>query len=311
MTYSVNGKIQSSDYNGFANSNTPNVNSIWASGSGSKGYGQSALATVTATNKVQAVNWINLITTINTIAQHQGTTITTLTPSPSTGGKIIAFTPTLASNIALINTNSGSTASQGSDTSTAVTNTISSWVDKLTITFTVAFVSANATRYFFNGGGQIGLSFTHPAGSGSSINQLLSDICSEFGTMWLSSPTSGTVTLSGTPFNGITKVGGVASIRGVANTNNGFYALTNVSSQCYSQYGDVPYGSYTAGTFLNITASYNGSGTITFTCIFDEIPNGATASTGTQATITVRPPSTTYLTNTWGTPTIGSTVVPI
>lgn len=309
MSYSIGGLIQSADYNGFANTNSPNVNSIWAGGSSNQGYGQSPLSTVTATNKVSFTNWANLITTISTIALHQGSTITTLSPAPSLGGKIKGFVPTLSNNINTIYSNRLNANAQGSDSTATITNTISSWVDTLTMTFTLTFVSANAIRYFFNSGGQIGLSFFHP--TSSTINGLLNDICNEIGTVWLSGITSGTATLSGTTFNGVTKIGGVASVRGTANTNNGFYNWSPIITNCYRQYGDVPYGSYTAGTFLDISAQYNSATVITITCVFDEVPNGAIASTGTQATLTVRPPSTTYLTNTWGSPIIGSSIVPI
>ena len=309
MSYSIGGLIQSADYNGFANTNSPNVNSVWASGSSNTGYGQSPLATVTTATKVSFTNWANLISTISNIAAHQGSTITTLSPAPSLGGKIKGFVPTLNDNINTIYTNRLNANSQGTDSTTTITNSISSWVDTLTMTFTLTFVSANAIRYFFNGGGQLGLSFSHP--TGPTIDALISDICSEIGTIWLSGTNSGTVTLSGTTFNGVTKIGGVASIRGTANINNGFYNWTGVASNCYRQYGDVPYGSYTAGTFLDILAQYNGTTGITITCLFDEIPNGAIASTGTQATLTVRPPSATYLTNTWGSPVISSNIVPI
>lgn len=309
MSYSIGGLIQSADYNGFANTNSPNVNNIWAGGSSNQGYGQAALATVTTNSKVSFINWANLINTISTIALHQGTTITTLSPAPALGAKIQGFVPTLSNNINTIYANRLKANTQGVDSTTTITNTIGSWVDSLTMTFTLTFVSANAIRYFFNCGGQIGLNFSHP--SSSTINGLISDICSEIGTVWLSSVTSGTVTLSGTTFNGVTKIGGVSSIRGTANVNNGFYSWTGVSSNCYRQYGDVPYGSYTAGTFLDILAQYNGTTGITITCVFDEVPNGAIASTGTQVTLTIRPPSTTYLTNTWGSPIIGSSIVPI
>lgn len=232
-----------------------------------------------------------------------------ITPTPALNGKILSFVPTLANNISAIYNNRLSANIQGSASNNSISNSISSWVDNLTMTFTVTFVSANAIRYFFNCGGQLGLNFSHP--TGPTLDSLISDICSEIGTIWLSSTTSGSITLSGSSFNGVTKVGGVASVRGTANTNNGFYAWSGSSTQCYRQYGDVPYGTYTAGTFLDISAQYNGSTSITITCLFDEVPNGAIVSMGTQATLTVRPPSTTYLTNTWGTPVVTSSVTPI
>ena len=45
--------------------------------------------------------------------------------------------------------------------------------------------------------------------------------------------------------------------------------------------------------------------------LFDEVPNGATVSTGTQGTLTLRPPSTTYLTNSWGSPSVTTSIVAV
>lgn len=308
MTYSVSGLIQALDYNGFVSANTPNVNAVWSTGSSNRGYGQSALTTVNSGELIFASSWLNLINTIGASANHQGTTLGTYLNSTPGTGNLIQYESNLLNNINLIDTNRLNAAAQGGTSSTTAT-TVSSWVNNCTITFTVTFSGANSIRYFFNAGGQIGLSFSHPAGVGSSINQVISDICSEIGTVWLSSPTSGTATLSGTPFNGVTKVGGVDSIRGVANTNNGFYALTGSPSQLYIQYSDYAYHSYTAGTFLSLNGDQNGSGVLTISCLFDEVPDGATVSSGTGATLTVRPPSTTYLTNSWGTPVVAYSIV--
>lgn len=305
MTYAVSGLIQIDDYNGFINTNTPNVNNIWSTGSGNSGYGQTLLPAVIGNRLILASNWANLLSAISDAADHQGTTIGSYVSSSPTSGTLVSYESNLSGNIDLINAARLNAAAQGS-TTPHVAPSVISWSNSLTMTFTVTFASENATRYFFNAGGQLGLSFSHPTGSG--INPLISDICSELGTIWLSSPTSGTATLSGTAFNGVTKVGGVDSIRGIANTNNGYYAWTPSSSQCYQQYGDVSYDYYTAGTFLRISAASSGTGVITITCLLDEVPNGSAVSSGTSGTLTVRPPSTTYLTNTWGTPSVSVSI---
>jgi hypothetical protein len=41
--------------------------------------------------------------------------------------------------------------------------------------------------------------------------------------------------------------------------------------------------------------------------VWDEIPNGLTVTTGSATTVTVRPPETTYLANTWGSISIAGT----
>ena len=46
----------------------------------------------------------------------------------------------------------------------------------------------------------------------------------------------------------------------------------------------------------------NGSVITVYTTI-DEVPNGLTVSAGTVCTLTVRPPESTYLSGSWGSPT--------
>jgi hypothetical protein len=302
MTYAAGGLIQDSDLDTLVSSGTPNLNNIWSTGAGNSGYGQTALSAVSAGGTVTAAQWAALINTIATAANHQNTTITSVTaPTP---GSIISYIAAIPTNLGLVNTSRLNARASGSTVTNVATSAIT-WADSLTMTFTVAFANNNVARYFFNAGGQLGLSFSHP--SNTNINVIVQDICNEFGTMWLSSPTSGTVAIAGTNYNGITKVGGVASSRGVANTNNGFYALTGTASQCYNQVADASYGSYSS-TNLTVTASYNGSGTVTFICVFDEVPNGAVVAAGTTGTLTVRYPSTTYLVDTWGAPTLSNSV---
>jgi hypothetical protein len=302
MTYAAGGLIQASDLDTLVSSGTPNLNNIWSTGAGNSGYGQTALSIVSAGGTVTAAQWAALINTIATVANHQATSVTTVS-APSVGSTI-SYIAAIPTNLGLINTSRLNAAASGSTTTNVATSAIT-WSDRLTMTFTVAFANNNAARYFFNAGGHLGLSFSHP--SSVNINVIVQDICNEFGTMWLSSPISGTVSIAGTNYNGITKTGGVVSSRGQANTNNGFYALTGTASQCYNQVADASYGSYSS-TNLNITAAYNSAGTITFTCVFDEVPNGAVVAVGTTGTLTVRYPSTTYLANTWGTPTLSNSV---
>jgi hypothetical protein len=308
MSYASSGLTQATDYNGFISTNTPNVNAIWSTGTGNSGYGQTALATISADSLIFASSWLNLINTIGTSASHQGTSLSSYLDSTPTIGDLIRYESVLSSNINAINTNRLNAAAQGSTSSTTATSA-STWSNSLTITFTVTYANANSARYFFNAGGQIGFNFSHPAGSGTTINLRINDLCSDAGTVWLSSPVTGTVSLAGTAYNGVTKSGGANPSGATISTNNGFYALTSGTTQLFQQTSDI--GVYTSysGTFLRISASNNGAGVLTFTCLLDEVPNGATVSTGTQATLTLRPPSTTYLTNSWGSPAVAHSIV--
>jgi hypothetical protein len=303
MTYLQNRLIEDTDFNTFRNT----LNPIWGTGSNNSGYGQTEISAVANNDVVTAVGyWKSLTTTISTIANHTGSFIAAMTPAPDTNGKI-TYLANISTNLVTINNNRLNAASQGSTSATTVTSA-STWNDKMIMTFTVTFESNNAARYFFNAGGQIGLSFSHPSSSG--VNGVIQDICNETGTIWLSSPTSGSVSLAGVNYNGVTKTGGVSSVRQTINTNYGFYALVNSNVQIFKQTGNEPSPEYEYfSSFLQITASTNNAGVVTFICTFDEVPNGATIALGTTGTVTIRPPSTTYITNpTWGTPIVAGTV---
>lgn len=309
MTYQVNGKIEDTDFNSLANS----VNTVWSTGGGSSntGYGQTTTIPAVANNDlVQATNyWTALTNRISTIASHQGTNISAMTPSPSVNGKII-YLQNITTNLTTINNLRLNASSQGSTTTSTATSA-STWNAKMTMTFSVTFASSNAARYYFNGGGQIGLSFSHPNSGG--INTLINDICAEAGTIWISSPTSGTASLAGVSYNGVTKIGGVVSNRSVINSNFGYYAFTSTETQIFSQTGDTAPVAYNNSTLqIRSRAVNTGAGDVNrridFICEFDLVPNGLTVAAGTIGTVTLRPPSTSYLSDTWGTPTVTSSV---
>lgn len=310
MTYSTSGLIQTTDYNGFVSTSTPNVNALWSTGTITRGYGQTALPTVSSSGLVFASNWLNLINTVGSIASHQGTSLGSYTDGTPSASDLIFYESNLSNNITLIDNSRLNAIAQGSTSSTTATSS-STWVNSLTITFTVTFSSDNSARYYFNAGGQVGFTFSHPAGVGSSINQLISDLASDAGTLWHSSTNSGSISLSGTSYTGVTKIGGQSTGGTTVNTSNGFYSIyPSGSNILLTQYSNYVYHSYSS-TFLSVSASYNGAGVITYTCLFDEVPNGATVSTGTQANLTLRPPSTTYLTNSWGTPSVTTSIVAV
>jgi hypothetical protein len=69
MTYLSGGLIQAADYNGFVNTNAgANINATW-----NTAYGQTAIASVSATNTVTATQWASLVNTITNMAAHQPT----------------------------------------------------------------------------------------------------------------------------------------------------------------------------------------------------------------------------------------------
>jgi hypothetical protein len=302
MSYALGGKVQSTDLNSF----TTTFNALWSTGSSNSGYGQTALASVSYGEKVRANDyWRALVENIIKEANHQGSSYLSMTPTPTTAGKI-QFLSNISSNLTTVANNRLNAASSGSTSTTTLTS-IETWNESLVMTFTVTFESNNAARYFFNAGGQIGFNFSHP--NTGSINTLISDICAEAGTIWVSSPTSGTASISGTAYNGVTKVGGVSSVRQTVNTNYGFYAFNSTSTEIFKQTGDAGSYSYYFDSFLQIKASTNSAGVVTFVCTIDEIPDGITVATGTVGTLTLRPPSTNYISSTWGSPVVSGSIL--
>jgi hypothetical protein len=313
MTYASGSTILAADYNGLVGTN-PNtasgtLNTVWATGGTTAGYGQSALATVTAGGTILASSWANLVNTTASAATHQGTSITGVT-APSTGG-VITYLSAIPTNLTTIYNSRLNAATQGSTTSNTVT-TASTWTSAATFTQTVTFANGDAARYFFNSGGQLAMTVSHPAGSG--INLLLNNLASNVGTVVLSAPTSGTITISGTSYNGVTRIGGGGNSPTIG-TNSGYYALTTSNANIYYQTASTGPSGYLS-TNINIFAKTNGTvgsngdvgNVITITTVWDEIPNGLTVSTGSVTTLTVRPPEQTNIANTWGTISLAGSV---
>jgi|694.fasta_scaffold141428_2 hypothetical protein len=298
MTYAVGGIIQASDYNNFASS----VNGVWSTGTTNSGYGQTALSTVSTNSIVYASEVASLLSTISSMASHQGTTLGSLIDSTPVAGDLIYFEPNLATNITLVSNNRLNAATQGSTSTSAITNSSISWSSSLTMTWTIAFSSNNNARYFFNSGGQFSLTASHPSG-GAAINTAFNALANNLGTLVLSSPSSGTATIVGVSYNGVTRIGGggVPTI----NANNGFYSLTGTNQLLINQAGS---GGYYSSSIIQVYARYNGTGTLTIEMLWDEIPDGAIVNTGSVGTLTVRYPETTHISNTWGTPTITTSV---
>lgn len=298
MAYQKGGKVQSTDLNTFSNT----FNTIWGSGSANQGYGQtSTISTVNYGQKVRSTDfWNRLVTQIQSIASHQGTTVLDMIPSPTTAGKI-TFLQNINSNLTTINQFRLNAAASGSTSTTTATSS-TTWDASMSVTFTITFANQNAARYYFNAGGQIGLNFSHPNTTG--INALISDICAEAGTIWISSPTSGSINISGTNYNGVTKIGGVSSSRSTINSNYGFYSFNSTATQIFRQAGDTGPSQYIANSYMQILASSSNTGVITITCKFDEVPNGLSVNAGTVTNLLFRPPSINYLSDTWGTPNV-------
>lgn len=322
MTYSSGGLIQAVDYNGFVSTTAgANVNDIWAAGATDKGYGQTALGTVSASGSITATQWASLVNTLASMGSHQGTTITART-APVTGNTI-SILANLNTDLTNLTTNRGNAAASGaqftgwtgtSSKTTATGSGSTPWT--ITFTHTITWASAAAARYFFNAGGRIKWETSKTADTTAAdtewndlANTLVGDIYITGGTA--------TQTIAGTAYTGTTKTGGTGTPN-ILLTTTGWYDLLTTDTIIYKQFADTaPY----TGQFIQISAKTATSGTqLVLTTVWTD-PGGSTAgssddiSGGTATTgitfgtapatvVTYFPPSTTYLTAAWGTPTV-------
>lgn len=316
MAYTSGSLIEAADYNGFVNTNGSNINEIWGTGTGDAGYGQTALATVAAGSTVTAAQWASLVNTVAAIANHQNTTITART-APVTGDiiDILAAVNTDITNCEANRLNAAANGSQftGWTGTSAKTTATSGATWSITFTHTITWASANAARYFFNAGGRIKIDFSKTSTGDfgdPEWNDLASTLC---GDIFITAGTA-TQNIAGTNYTGTTKIGGTGTPDTLA-TTTGWYDFTTSNVIIYKQFADT--APYTAN-FIQVQARTAGSGTqliLTTTWSASDgdaitggtAPSGATPGTAPTTLVTYFPPSTTYLTNSWGTPTVAAT----
>lgn len=314
MAYAQFGLIQATDFNTFVGGNpttTANtLNATWATGGGTAGYGQTAIANVAVGNTVIATGqWNALVSNTASAATHQGSTITSVT-APTSGGTV-TYLSAIPTNLQTVYGSRLNAATQGSTTSNTATFG-SAWQNQLTFTHTATFANGDAARYFFNAGGQIKMTVSHPGGSG--INLLLNNLASNVGTVVQSAPTSGTVSIVGTSYAGIQKVGGGGNSPTVDSTK-GYYGMTTSNATVFTQTASTGPAGY-LGTFIRFIAKSNGTqgsngdtgSVVTIYTIWDEVPDGLSASSGSATTMTLSLPETTNIANSWGAITLAGTV---
>jgi hypothetical protein len=314
MTYSVSGKIQASDINGFVQNNTNNINRIWGdTGTGDYGYGQSNIPTIAISSKIKYGTWLALINNITSAATHQGTAITG-NPMTSSDGRIpvagfsVKLLNNITTNLSAVTDNRLNAYTQG-DTTASRTNTYgSTWHDTLSLSFAVRFDSHNAARYFFNCGGQLGISASHPTTTGNTINRLVNEICNNMGRIWLSSPSGSAVaTLSGASYTGVYKAGGAVGGDSITNTGYGFHSWTTTATTVHTQVGTYGYRGHGPTNYFyantaqaKVQVSYDQvTHTATIAVLFSGLTN-ITVSSGTSISLVVRPPNPS-LAASWGT----------
>ena len=329
MTYSSGGLIQATDFNGFVSTGTPDINDIWSTGATDSGWGQTALSTVSVGGTVTATNWASLVNTLASLGSQTATTITSR--SAPTAGQTISVLAAVATDITNCNTNRANAAAVGSTSTTwtgaaAKTTTTgtgnAAW--SITWTQTVTFADAASARYFFNAGGRIYLTM-NKSSTGFDSDADWNTFIGKVGTISFTG-IAGSKTLAGTAYTGTSRQGGTGGTLNILSSSIGWYALTAgaAATNLFQLYDDL---SVYTGDYVLITAAKNaGSTAITFVTTWvstartgagqnTQISGGTDTTSpfsayGTAPTVLCRfvPPSTTYLSNSWGTPTVSSSV---
>jgi hypothetical protein len=314
MSYALYGNIASFDYNSLVGSNpstTPGaLNTVWAIGGNNAGYGQTALAQVPYSSRIFSASWANLINTTGNSATHQGTTIASII-APIQNGPI-PYLSALPTNLTTIYDSRLNAATQGATIANTATYN-SSWSNALVFTHTISFANGDAARYFFNSGGQLKVTCSH-ANTTAGINLLMHNLTSNIGTVVISSPISGSITVAGGSYNGVTKVGGGLPAPTIQ-PDKGYYAMTTANTYLFTQTASTG-PAYYLNTNISIIGKSNGTqgsngdagSVVTLSTVWDEVPNGLTVGAGSSTTVTVQAPETTNLANSWGTIDIAGSV---
>jgi hypothetical protein len=329
MTYSVGGLIQAADYNGFVNDSANNINAVWSTGSGDKGWGQTAISTVSTGGTVTATQWATLVANLATAGQQTSSTLTARTQPVA--GNTISILNNVATDINTVTLNRGNAAASGTEygvfsgTTSKTTATGSgqgAW--SINFTHTVTFASANALRYFFNAGGIVRLKYGKSS-TGTDTDEDWNTLAGWCGSINLTGRVNGAAqTIAGTSYTGTTRIGGTGGTQVTLTTTTGWYNLTaspvtifNLVNSTAPYTGEQIYTTATAtsSTVLTFVTTWqsdgsSGAGTTANISGGTATASPSTTITGTAPTTlcTYIPPATTYLSASWGTPTIAASV---
>jgi hypothetical protein len=330
MSYAQGDIIDASDYNNLIgtdpSSTTNRINTVWATGSGSAGYGQTAIGQASTGGTVTATQWASLINTLNSIRTHQTGSGSGITAVVS--GNKIDFLSNLTTVIAAGYTsrlafasNSAVTAAVGGTLSTAWTVTVSppssnppgggSSVTSVTRAFGTrcTFASADQARYFFNAGGRLklNLSGTQNSSTTARTNEIISLLGFAGGVATFGANTNGGRTGAGATL--VTNDTTDGYWTSTFNSNNTIIDITSTTTN---------YTSDKIYVYVNPNGnqgSYNGNGAnVDFWTVIQTFSGGDNGtysfddSFGVNVirTVDISWPETTNLSNTWGAVTVTS-----
>jgi len=292
MAYSSTNTITAADYNSFV----ATVNGAIGVGSGTKGYNQSALSTVSATDQITAAHWTGLLTAVTNAATHQGTSVTipggSDTGYPASSDTIHAFDGSqtiggasysydLSTAVTAVDTNYQN-VDTGQQTTPATQHTStrgSAWggeagTASINTDVTATFSDVNHARGFFNAGGELHITMDQPTASTDQSNSWNAVFDTSIGTIKMG-------------YTGTTRTGN----GGTPSTTVGFHDLTGTYATIFEG-TNIGSGAYSANDVL-VQAKISGA-VITFQITLDDqhVPTGPstvdTVESGTNAAFTSR-----------------------
>lgn len=316
MAYQSGDLVQTNQYNKFVRGgftgirhDIPNVNSLWGTGFGSRGYGQlSTLPAVTTNTKVTAAQWNNLISRINELRRHQigESAWTAINPSAVVGDPITVYS-SIDSALNSCYAERMSAYRNAADIQ-SVPAPPYEWNtgENGQITITASWADPDQVRYFFNAGGKIRLTMSSGYNDGTLRGLEWSGIVNSLGTLEIASTSS-------------IRYGGNPASPNLVSNSLGYWDL-QTGNQTLVSLGPVQieYGTYGSGygaeDSMTVRARSNGlqgsrgdnGDEITFTIDFMDLgyTPGPDSNIQIVPSVFVRPPSTYYLTTPIANPTI-------
>ena len=238
MAYTAGDTILDDEYNTFVNnSSSPfGLNHFASTGSAQYGLGQSAVATVSAGDTINASHWNALFTGMDTVANHTNDTLTSR--AAVSAGDTIAIAAAVATDLATL----AASVAAGCPNATALTTSASlqtittaseGWDNTATHEHSITWASADRMRHFFNGGGKVRIVTSTTQGTINPKDQSFIDLGNALGNIDIGSQAttrsgSGeTVTTSGLA-NGFHDLGtGYTSLIKLT-SNNANYTSNNI-----------------------------------------------------------------------------------
>lgn len=273
----------------------PSIGLQWGNGAGLNGVGQSttSIAAVTAGNTATAAQWTGAIQTINSCLAHQG--ITQITPTSVTAGSLISYYNEINRGSAMAAAYTGQTGLARTNGAANASSTTIGWGTTgsrlLQFQQHFAFASEQARRNFFNAGGTFQITMARSGGSATTRNTNWTNLLTACGTI-------------GFGHRNAFKTGGSGTPSYLANNGNG--------GQLSGRRGNWTLQFQQYDTAANYTNQYVVMYTLidrhivnVLVQLFNSHPNAFQQGVDgtTSCTTTLGYPATTYLTNTWGTPT--------